>query len=127
MRINLSIKSDELDKDDLRALLQALRTIEQTAFKDKKIFISCEAPDMSNEDMAEVLCSIRPSYNYGPVIFKYLKSQRGEELLASFQKENCRGCFFAFSEVVGSGMPCCTRAEQIEVTGGKCLSRREAK
>ena len=75
MKINLAIKSDELDKEDLRALLQAIRTIEQTAFQEKKIYVSVEAPDMTSEDMTEILTSINPPYDYGPVIFKFVDKE----------------------------------------------------
>lgn len=127
MKIKLTIKSDELDKDDLRALLQAIRTIEQTAFKEKKIYVSCEAPDMPTKDMAEVLSKIDPPYDYGPVIFKYLKYSEDDLAFVEFQEENCRGCFYADAPLVGSGKPCCTKPTQIEVIAGKCKSRREAK
>lgn len=75
MKINLSIKSDELDKEDLRALLQAIRDCEMANFKEKKIFVSVEAPDMTSEDMTDILTSINPPYDYGPVIFKYKKEE----------------------------------------------------
>jgi len=75
MKINLSIKSDELDKEDLRALLQAIRDCEMANFKEKKIFVSAEVPEMSSDDMTEILTSIKPPYDYGPVIFKYTKGE----------------------------------------------------
>jgi len=71
MRTNTSIKSEELNKEDLRALLQAIRDCEMAAFPQKHIYVTVEAPDMTSEDMTEILTSIKPSYDYGPVIFKF--------------------------------------------------------
>jgi len=71
MKINMSIKSEQLNKEDLRALLQAIRDCEMSTFREKEIFIGVEAPDMSGSDMTDVLTSIKPPYDYGPVIFKY--------------------------------------------------------
>lgn len=71
MRVNLSIKSEQLNKEDLRALLQTIRDCEMATFPDKEIYVSAEAPELSTEEMTEILTSIKPPYNYGPVIFKY--------------------------------------------------------
>ncbi len=71
MKTTITIKSDELDKDELRVILQAIRAVEQRAFPEKKIYISVEAPELSSDDMTEILTSIKPPYDYGPVIFKF--------------------------------------------------------
>ena len=71
VKVNMSIKSLDLDKEDLRALLQAIRDCEMSTFPEKKIYVSVEAPDMSSADMTDVLKSIKPPYDYGPVIYKY--------------------------------------------------------
>ena len=71
MKVNLSVKSEQLNKEDLRSLLQAIRDCEMATFPDKEIYVSAEVPELSTDEMTEILMSIRPSYNYGPVIFKY--------------------------------------------------------
>jgi len=71
MKVDISIKSDQLNVEDLRALLQAVRDCEMSTFPEKEIYISVEAPDMSESDMTDILTSIKPPYDYGPVIFKY--------------------------------------------------------
>jgi len=71
MKINMSIKSDQLNKEDIRALLQAVRDCEMATFPEKEIYVSVEAPNMVRADMTDILTSIKPPYNYGPVIFKY--------------------------------------------------------
>jgi len=76
MKINLSIKSDQLNKEDLRALLQAIRDCEMATFPDKEVYVSVEAPELSIDEMTEILTSIKPRYNYGPVIFKYEEKER---------------------------------------------------
>jgi len=71
MKVNLSIQSDQLNKEDLCALLQAIRDCEMATFPDKWIYVSAEAPELSADEMTEILMSIKPPYNHGPVTFKY--------------------------------------------------------
>ncbi|MBA7670191.1 hypothetical protein ES703_78336 [subsurface metagenome] len=75
MKVNLSVKSDQLNKEDLRALLQAIRDCEMATFPDKEIYVAAEAPELSTDEMTEILTSIKPPYNYGPVIFKYAEKE----------------------------------------------------
>lgn len=58
----------------------------------------------------------------------WLGKKKDERTRAVFQIANCVGCFFADSEKIGTGAPCCTRAEGIESDepGKKCLVRRES-
>jgi hypothetical protein len=76
MRVKVIVQSEQLSKDDLRCLLQAIRDCEHSFFREKEIWISAEAPELSSDEMTEVLTSIRPRYEYGPVIFKYESSER---------------------------------------------------
>jgi len=75
MKVNVSIKSDQLTKEDLRALLQAIRDCEMTTFPNKEIYVSAEVPELSEGDTLEILTSIKPPYNYGPVIFRYIDKE----------------------------------------------------
>lgn len=75
MRVVVTIKSDQLSKEDLAKLLQAIRDVEQAQFKDKGIYIQVEAPDLTTDEMGEILKGIEPPFNYGPVIFKYPEAQ----------------------------------------------------
>jgi len=68
MRVKVTIQSKELTRDDLRALLQAVRDCEQRFFKEKQIWVRVDAPDLSRTEMTEVLTSISPPYEYGPVV-----------------------------------------------------------
>ncbi|KKL48306.1 hypothetical protein LCGC14_2326820 [marine sediment metagenome] len=68
MKTTTSIKSEELSKEDLQALLQAIRDCEMATFPEKVIYITIEAPDMTMEDMTELLRSIKPPYDIGPVV-----------------------------------------------------------
>ena len=70
MKVELSLTSDQLDKDDIRALLQAIRSCEMAPFPKKEISIKVEAPDCSMDDMGEILRSIKPPYGRGPFSFK---------------------------------------------------------
>jgi hypothetical protein len=47
--------------------------------------------------------------------------------MKEFQEKNCRGCKFADAKKVGTGEPCCTYWQQIEVIADKCQSRQEKK
>jgi len=78
MKINLSVTSDQLNKEDLRALLQAIRDCEMATFPDKEIYVSAEAPELGTDEMTEILTSIKPPYYYGPVIFKYEEKESRE-------------------------------------------------
>jgi len=73
MKVNVQVKSEQLTKDDLLLLLQAVRDCEQQNFKEKEIFISAEAPDLTTDEMGEILERIKPPFTYGPVIFKHTK------------------------------------------------------
>ena len=76
MRVKVIVQSEQLSKDDLRCLLQAIRDCEQSFFREKEIWISAEAPELNSDEMTEVLTSIRPHYEYGPVIFRYGRGER---------------------------------------------------
>jgi hypothetical protein len=71
MKVFVQVKSRELNKDDLILLLQTIRDCEQKNFKHKEISIAVEAPDLSVDEMGEILKSIHPPFTYGPVIFKF--------------------------------------------------------
>lgn len=72
MKTTITIKSDELDKEELRVILQAIRTVEKRVFPFKKIWISAEVPELSTDEMMEVLNSVNPPLSYGPVLFRFL-------------------------------------------------------
>lgn len=78
MKVNVQVKSEQLTKEDLHQLLQAIRDCEQKNFKDKEIFIGAEAPELTSDEMGEILKSIKPPFTYGPVIFKYVERPEGE-------------------------------------------------
>lgn len=77
MRVKVIVQSQQLSKDDLRCLLQAIRDCEQSFFREKEIWILAEALELSADEMTEILISIKPHYEYGPTIFK-TKAVRGE-------------------------------------------------
>jgi len=68
MEVKITIQSKQLSKDELQALLQAIRECEQKSFPDKEIFIWVDAPELSTKEMAEILSSIKPPFKYGPII-----------------------------------------------------------
>ena len=41
------------------------------------------------------------------------------------QEKNCKGCFYAIPEKVGTGKPCCTYPGMPRIEDGKCLTRKE--
>jgi len=69
MEVKLTIESKQLSKEELRALIQAIRDCEQTSFPGKEIFIWIDAPELSSEDAAEILDSIKPPYKYGATLW----------------------------------------------------------
>jgi len=64
VEVKISVRSDQLDKEDVRALLQAIRDCERETFPDKEIFVSCEVPMMNREDLMNILDSIRPPFDF---------------------------------------------------------------
>jgi len=48
----------------------------------------------------------------------------GDHGLALFQDHNCRGCYYAEKEKVGTGYPCCQFGFKVNMKKGvKCLTR----
>jgi len=70
MKVKLSLTSDQLDKEDIRALLQAIRSCEMATFPEKEIYIMVEVPDLSEDETGEIFRSIKPPYGLGPFSFK---------------------------------------------------------
>jgi hypothetical protein len=71
MKIAIHLHSDQLNKDDVRALLQAIRLCEKATFPDKEIRILVEVPELTVAETKEIMMSIKPPYKYGLEIFKY--------------------------------------------------------
>ena len=69
MKVNISIRSDQLSIEDLRALLQAVRDCEQATFPDKQVHVFIEVPELDMAECTEILMSTKPPFKYGPVIF----------------------------------------------------------
>jgi len=69
MKTTIHLQSDRLNKEDVRALLQAIRLCEMATFPDKKIRILVEVPELTTAETNEILKSIKPSFKYGPEIF----------------------------------------------------------
>ncbi len=66
--VKLTIESQQLTREELRTLIQAIRTCEQASFPDKEIFMLIEVPELSKEECHEILASIKPPYKHGPTI-----------------------------------------------------------
>lgn len=70
MKTAIHVQSDQLDKEDVRALLQAIRLCETGTFPDKEIRILVEVPELTGDETEEILTSIKPPFKYGLEIFK---------------------------------------------------------
>ena len=82
MEVKITIRSNELSKEELQLLIQAIHDCEQKSFPDKEIFIWIDAPDLTTEEMTEILNSIKPGYKYGSFhIYLPPLSQREMEVL----------------------------------------------
>lgn len=66
MEVTITVQSEELSKEELRALIQAIRDCEQRSFPDKVIYIWIDAPELSRVECEEILTSIKPPYKSGP-------------------------------------------------------------
>lgn len=45
--------------------------------------------------------------------------------LKQFQEVNCRGCFYADEDKVGTGQACCTHPQVPQAEDARCLTRKE--
>lgn len=68
MEVKLTLVSQQLDKETVQRLLQAIRDCEQKYFLDKEISILIEVPELSEAECKQILTSITPPYGYGPLI-----------------------------------------------------------
>lgn len=62
MKVQIVIWSNQLTKEELQVLLQAIRDAEQRAFKEKEIQIFVSAPELKIEEMEEILRSVKPGF-----------------------------------------------------------------
>ena len=67
MEVKLTLTSQQLDKEELRHLIQAIRDCEQSSFPDKEISIWIEVPELSGPEASEILASIKPAYGSGVI------------------------------------------------------------
>jgi|GEM_PF-1534207 hypothetical protein len=68
--MNIIVYSEELSREDIQALLQAIRDCEQKNFPDKAIGIFAVIPFLNSAECTEVLKSIKPPFIGGePMIF----------------------------------------------------------
>ena len=67
MKTNIVIFSDELTKEDVQLLLQAIRDCEQKVFSDKEIGIAVFVPEITHQECAQILTGIIPPFKYGPI------------------------------------------------------------
>ncbi len=67
MEVKVIIQSEELSREELRLLIQAIRDCEQKSFPDKEIALWIEVPQLTKAECAEILTSIKPPYKYGPI------------------------------------------------------------
>lgn len=68
MKTDIRIKSEQLTKEALHALLQAIRSCEVSTFPEKPISISIIAPELTVKETTNLLTSIDPPYDFGPII-----------------------------------------------------------
>lgn len=66
MKTNILLWSQELTREDLRLLLQAIRDSEQTNFPEKFIGIFVSVDDLTTAECEEIIGSIKPPFKYGP-------------------------------------------------------------
>ena len=63
MKVKVTLQSQQLSKEELRLLIQAIRDCEQKSFPDKEIYIWIDAPELTTAEATEILTSIEPPYN----------------------------------------------------------------
>lgn len=68
--VTFTIYSTQLDKEEIRRLLQSIRDCEMKYFPNKEIVIWVEVPELTNAECTEILASINPPFKYGPSVNK---------------------------------------------------------
>ncbi|GAH26775.1 unnamed protein product [marine sediment metagenome] len=63
IRVKVTIQSNQLSKEDLQLLIQAIRDCEQKSFPDREIYIWIDVPELATAEATEILTSIKPPYN----------------------------------------------------------------
>lgn len=76
MKTVIVIGSDQLEKEHVRQILQAIRDCEIANFPDKEYTVSVEVPELSTDVCTEILTGIKPGFKYGPMVFKRGGQQR---------------------------------------------------
>ena len=66
----ITIRSSQLDKDDLKKLLQSIRHCEQANFPDKVISITMDVPEMPVEEVVKLIKGIKPDFGGGLLVLK---------------------------------------------------------
>ena len=62
MKVNIVIYSEQLAREDIQALLQAIRDCEQRHFQSKEVGIAIFAPALSKEQCQELIIGIKPAF-----------------------------------------------------------------
>ncbi len=75
MKMNVVVYSEELNKEDIRLLLQGIRDCEQNSFPDKTIVVAVFVPELSTKDATEILSQIKPPFKQGPMVLAGLSDK----------------------------------------------------
>lgn len=68
MRISIVISGEDFTREDLRLLLQGIRDQEQKFSQNKEMFMAVSAPELTAQEMVEILGSLNPPFKQGPIV-----------------------------------------------------------
>ena len=68
MKMNVVVYSEELNKEDVQMLLQSIRDCERNSFPDKTIVVAVFVPELSTQDVTEILSQMKPPFKQGPLV-----------------------------------------------------------
>ncbi len=68
MKISVFICGEDFTREDLRLLLQGIRDQEQKFSQDKEMFMAVSAPELTAQEMVEILSSLKPPFKQGPIV-----------------------------------------------------------
>ena len=68
MKIGVVIWGEGFTEDDLHLLLQGIRDQEQKLFPFKEVFMAAYADDLTTDEMAEILSSLKPPFKQRPIV-----------------------------------------------------------
>lgn len=68
MKVTIQLICENLSKEELAALLQAIRDCEQQHFAAKDLMVLVDAPELTTDEMIQLVGSIKPPFVFRKIL-----------------------------------------------------------